>query len=493
MLDVPPPLPGDAPPPLPGVAPPIPLPHEEEAVEQPAAVGKAPPAGRLFPCVNCGAKVAFDPATRSLSCTYCGHHETVAGPGRDEEVVERDFDEYLHKQETNAVPGAGMQTQVRCTGCGAQVLVDENVVTDECPFCGTHIENEPETVAGMLPPESVIPFKLDLRDARDAFGRWLTTLWFAPNALKKLANLGQLSGVYLPYWTYDAMTFTRYRGQRGDDYTVQESYTERDSNGNSVTKTRSVTHTRWSSVAGNVQHFFDDVLICGSKSVPAKLVDKVEPWELPMLEPFKGEFLSGFKTERYVVGLKEGFSRAKSKMEPTIDGLIRRDIGGDRQRIDSKSTQYMGVTFKHCLLPVWVAHYRYFDKLFQILINGRSGKVSGERPYSWVKIAGWVAAALAVIVLIVVLVNGAKKGNGKRKADVPPPDSGRVVTSIYARRVSGVCEPERYRILPHQAVVEIRNTTTREGLRLPPIEHAVKSAPESAATLCMGTTSGTTV
>ena len=414
--DAPPPLPGSAPPPLPGGPPPLPQDAPLEHIEKPPTVAKAAPTGRLFPCVNCGAKVQFDPTSRSLKCPYCGHTQVVAAPEEgQEEVVERDFEEYLAKQEETAPPAEGLESQVRCTGCGAMVIVDEKVVTDDCPFCGTHIENQPESVAGMIPPESLLPFALDLRAARSAFDKWLHSLWFAPTALKKLALLGQLNGVYVPYWTYDAMTFTRYRGQRGEDYTVQETYTERDSNGNNVTRTRSVTRTRWYTVSGEVEHFFDDVLICGSKSLPVKLVLGMEPWNTHELEPYQRDFLSGFRTERYVVGLSEGFGFAKQRMEPTIINNIRADIGGDHQRVDWKNTQYMGVTFKHCLLPVWVAHYRFQEKLYHILVNGRTGKVSGERPYSWAKILSLVFVVLLVLGAILFFASSKSSGKPPRR------------------------------------------------------------------------------
>src|SRR5262249_4871171 len=178
--------------------------------------------------------------------------------------------------------------------------------------------------------------------ARDAFDNWLGSLWFAPTELKKVALLGQLSGVYVPYWTYDAMTYTRYTGERGEDYQETETYTDRDAQGNPVTRTRTVTKTRWYSVSGEVEHFFDDLLVCGSKSVPPHLVSWLEPWDLGKLEAFRADFLSGFKTERYAVGLREGFDEAKAMMEPEITSLIRQDIGGDHQRIATKRTGEVG-------------------------------------------------------------------------------------------------------------------------------------------------------
>src|SRR5262249_14321073 len=150
--------------------------------------------------------------------------------------------------------------------------------------------------------------------------------------------------------------------------------------------TRQVIRTRWTPVSGRVQHFFDDVLICASHSLPEAYPDKLAPWDLDQLEDFRAEFLSGFQTERYAVGLTEGFEEARAIMDAEIEGLCRQDIGGDHQRLDRVKTQHVGVTFKHLLLPMWLAAYRYQDQTYQIVVNGRTGAVVGSRPYSWVKI-----------------------------------------------------------------------------------------------------------
>jgi DNA-directed RNA polymerase subunit RPC12/RpoP len=419
-------------------------------VDKEPTLTKAPPKGKLFPCLNCGAKVEFDPRSRSLKCPYCGFTSKVEDDGGA--VEERDFNEYASKLVKGNVGGiAGRSTQTRCGTCGAMVLLEDKVVTDKCPFCGTHLENKPEAVEGMLPPESLIPFKVDLRHARDSFEKWLGNLWFAPTELRQIANLGQLTGVYLPYWTYDAMTYTKYRGMRGDDYQETEYYTEKDASGNEVQKSRTVTRTNWYPVSGEVQHFFDDVLVCGSKSIPPHLISGLEPWDTGELEPFQDSFLAGLKTERYAVDLKAGLKVAKEMMQPTIHTLIRRDIGGDHQRIEVTDTRYIGVTFKHCLLPVWVASYRYREKLFQILVNGRTGTVSGERPWSWLKILRLVALILLVVALIAALAAVFGKGGGGSGA---PPKGRKADAALRAdERVAGGrgARPDQEEVFgPHQ-------------------------------------------
>jgi DNA-directed RNA polymerase subunit RPC12/RpoP len=374
------------------------IPIAKPVVKEPT-VTKAPPAGRKFPCPSCGARLDFDPSSRGLKCPYCGFEQKISR-GDPDDVAERDYDDYLDREESHgrAIPGRSSET--RCPGCGANVLLEDNVATTTCPFCLTHLEAKPEAAHAMIPPESLLPFAVDLRDARDSFTAWIGSLWFAPTELKKVATLGQLTGVYIPYWTYDANTVTFYDGERGDNYTDTETYT--DSNGR--TQTRTVIRTRWYPVSGEVRHFFDDVLVCASASLPADLIDRSADWNLNKLEPFVPDFLSGFRTERYSVNLRGGYKRAKELMEPTIYRLICQDIGGDHQRVHSKRTRYSAVTFKPLLLPLWVAVYRYREKTYQILVNGRTGRVAGYRPWSAWKIARLVALVLLVAAIIIFLV-----------------------------------------------------------------------------------------
>ncbi len=368
-------------------------------VKKEPVVTKAPPAGRKFPCSSCGARLDFDPTSRGLKCPYCGYEKKIER-GDPAEIAEKDYDDYLDREEANgrAIPGRASET--KCPACGANVLLEDNVATDKCPFCATHLDTQPEAAKAMIPPESLLPFAVDLRNARDAFTAWLGSLWLAPNALKKLAALGQLTGVYLPYWTFDANTVTFYEGERGENYTTTEWYTD----GNGKRQTRTVVRIHWYPVSGEVRHFFDDVLVCASTSLPADLLERVNDWNLSKLEAFRPDYLSGFRTERYAIDLRGGYTGAKERMEPTIYQLVCRDIGGDHQRVHSKRTRYNAITFKPLLLPVWVAVYHYHQKTYQIIVNGRTGRVAGDRPWSAWKIAGLVTLLVALVALIAGLV-----------------------------------------------------------------------------------------
>jgi hypothetical protein len=134
--------------------------------------------------------------------------------------------------------------------------------------------------------------------------------------------------------------------------------------------------------------------------VPGNRLAQLDPWPLDALKPYDPAFLAGYKAQRYVLDLETGFERAKQFMAPVIEGDVRKDIGGDEQRISDLATSYSAITFKHILLPVYIAAYRFNNKVYQVLVNACTGEVQGERPYSAWKIAGLVLLILIVIALI---------------------------------------------------------------------------------------------
>jgi hypothetical protein len=187
-------------------------------------------------------------------------------------------------------------------------------------------------------------------------------------------------------------------GERGTVYFEQESYTE-----NGQQKVRQVERVRWSAVSGQVAVQFSDVLVSASNSVPRSFVNGLAPWKLDLLAPYRYDFVTGFTVEAYQTGLEPGFGLAQQQMEVGIRAAICRDIGGDRQRILTMLPQYSDIAFKHILLPIWLSSYRYADKTYRFVVNGQTGSVQGERPWSAWKIAGAVLAAIIVLVVVAAI------------------------------------------------------------------------------------------
>jgi DNA-directed RNA polymerase subunit RPC12/RpoP len=349
-----------------------------------------------FPCSQCGALLIYKPGTRYLECGYCNNQEPIPVPLAD--ITEHDFrsalNELAQARRTPAIVGSA--ERIRCDACGASFEFDRDIHSGECPYCGQPIVMETGD-RKIFKPQSLLPFKIGEAEARNHFKLWLKSLWFAPTGIKKYARGdNKLAGIYLPYWTYDSDTTTSYSGARGDAYQVPQKVVQV-INGKRVVRTVMVTKLRWTPVRGVVSRFFDDVLIGASRSLPRQITDRLGPWDLDQLVPYQEQYLSGFGSQAYQVELDDGFDRARVVMDGTIRSDIARDIGGDAQRIHSLETRHRDTTFKHILLPIWSAGFRFKEKTFHFVVNARSGKVRGERPYSSWKIG--VAVLVGIIVI----------------------------------------------------------------------------------------------
>jgi len=343
-----------------------------------------------FPCLQCGADARFDPVNAQLVCDYCGHAQPIddAGPWSNP-IRELDFQQALSAD----LPESDWEETrvVTCPDCAAQFELGQETHAAECPFCATPVVTDTGTHRH-IKPRGLLPFGIDEGQAREAMGAWLGKLWFAPNGLDQFARKGRkMQGMYVPFWTFDAQTASSYTGERGTDYYVSRTVTR-----NGKTQTIRERRTQWRSASGRVARFFDDILVMASKSLPQKHIDDLAPWDLPDLEPYLPEYLAGYRAEAYTVELDDGYERARDHMDRVILRDVKFDIGGDRQRVHSVNTKVSDVTFKHILLPVWMAAYKFRGETYRVVINGRSGRVSGQRPWSFWKILLAVLAGLLV-------------------------------------------------------------------------------------------------
>lgn len=348
-----------------------------------------------FPCPSCGADLRYAPELDALKCAHCGYEEKV--PENRGRIPELD----LRAVERNALPASETEALrvAQCPSCGARIEFDADVHARECPFCASPIVTD-TGVERQIKPQALLPFLISETEAREGLKRWLGRLWFAPSDLKAYARADRaLDGIYIPYWTYDAETRSTYTGQRGTAHQVSRPVTVV-VNGRRQTAMQQHVEIRWSPASGRVARTFDDVLVLGARSLPKGFTDRLEPWDLSALTTYDPRFLAGFRAEGYTIPVDEAYGEARAIMNGVIEGDVRRDIGGDQQRVGRVDTDVGALTFKHVLLPIWVAAYRYRGRSFRFVVNGRTGDVQGERPWSSWKIGLAVAVAVLIAVLI---------------------------------------------------------------------------------------------
>lgn len=352
-----------------------------------------------FKCPSCGADMKYDPSSGMLNCAFCNRKEEICAVNED--IEEYDFASAESDQSLNDW-GTDTKT-IQCDNCGGKTVVPANETTASCAFCGSAKVISTDELPG-IKPESLVPFKIDEKNANTLFGAWIKKRKLAPFALKKEYNAGNLKGVYLPYWSYDAKTLSTYTGQAGDYYYDTEMRTVT-VNGLTETKPHRVQKIRWRFVSGTYDKTFDDIIFNDSGNVDQKLIEKIEPFHLNELVKYNARFLAGFSAERYKTGLKAVWERAKAHMSRIIRSDIKAIIkrGCDVVGTVNVCTNYTDIKYKHMLLPVWISSYQFRGKVYNFFVNGQTGEVQGSSPKSALKIsiiAVIIAAVIAALYFI---------------------------------------------------------------------------------------------
>lgn len=386
------------PPPRPAPPPPVTAPPAGPGTSRGAGQRIDDGKGRVFPCGQCGADVEFDIRAQSLKCPYCAHVTEIAkDPQR--RVEEQDYEARVRwlaeKRSGRATARDGDVHEVRCDGCGANVAFHGTLTATHCAFCGAPVQRDKvHDAEDRVPVDGVLPFQVERSAANEALHAWVRSRWFLPGDLKRRGVEAGFTGVYVPYWTFDAFTVNRYTGERGEHYYVSKRVGDR-----TVTERR----TRWYPAAGTFELPFDDVMVVAGSNLPRDLLTRLEPWPVDKCRPFDPQVMAGFLAQTYDVELPAGFREAKERMDDEVRSATRREIGGDEQRIHSLHSVYDAITYKHLLLPVWLLSYRYRDTTYRVVVNAVTGEVQGTRPWSAWKITGFVLGIAAVVGAIALL------------------------------------------------------------------------------------------
>ncbi len=348
-----------------------------------------------FPCPSCGGKLGYSAEKQKIACSYCGYAEDYSRA--NDELIENPLEEAVLAAPKQVVEEIGKKV-FNCSGCGSKFMVESDKVKVSCGFCGSDNVNVEAFDHQYIKPAGIIPFQISKAKATSQFETWIKRGWFHPSKLKRLAVMEDLHGIYIPFWTYDAMTDSNWQGQAGYHY-----YETQRVRVNGQWQQQQVQKTRWKSKSGSLRHFFDDILVVASHGLDQNDINRIFPYKLDQVVNFDPKLMLGWEGEIYDVEVDEGYQRADKIMDRRLYDLCSVQLGGDTQRgLHVQSKKYLK-TFKHIILPLWISSYRYQNKIYHFTINGQTGQIGGKKPISPYKVAIAILAFILIILGVVLL------------------------------------------------------------------------------------------
>ncbi len=358
-----------------------------------------------FKCPNCGGIMKWNIKKRGFMCSSCGtpgeldtdnkkvlEHPLSQYQKREDELTGASVTSTSDNSDAENAP-SNVRRVIYCKTCGSQIEFEANQTAAVCPMCGSS-QVDAKSQAFGIPPDGVVPFMIDEDDAKARFKQWVRHRWFAPSKLKLAYQTGKLTPVYIPIWTYDLDVTATYTGMGGRIVSV------RDGKGNIRSQ------TNWFPVSGTVSERLDDVPVFAGTDKNAKTLSGILPFNTQEGSyPYSPAFLSGVNSERYAFSAVEGFKRVKNQVDAELKARAQNSIiarGFNTATVSRVNADYGDPCYKQILAPVWISNFVYNKKNYTYAINGDTGNICGERPYSPLKIA--VAVLIAAVAVALFLI-----------------------------------------------------------------------------------------
>ena len=380
-----------------------------------------------FHCPQCDGVSAYSAENGGLTCTFCGFYEPP-----QQQVVGKQAEAFEFTVETmeRVAHGWGAERkELSCNRCAARTTFSTDMLTHTCPFCGSNQVVQVKAPQDVLRPRFLVPFSITADDCRQKTAVWLQSSWMLPAKLNRLARTTDYTPIYIPYWTFDATTQAAWKAEVA--HNVQKRVYR-----NGRWQRRTVTEWRWEK--GHVRVDFDDILVQGSQKLSKTLLAKIDDYNLQALVAYDASFLAGLQAQAYDIDLDTAWERGRHTMRTNTKNACKKQASSTRMRNFSMNLAFKDENWRYILLPLYVATYRYGTESYQVLINGQTGELAGQRPVDWKKVllvtGGLLTPAVFLGLLTLILANVA----GAAAAYAPVVGITAVVTFIIGLIIAGV-------------------------------------------------------
>lgn len=332
---------------------------------------------KVYQCLNCKAGLEFDPSSQQWKCHYCFS-----------QFSKEELDSVLIAEE---LPDQTMPEldSYSCSSCGAVLITDGTTAATKCLYCKnpTIIKTR---FSGKFKPDSLIPFRLTKSQAEEIYRQWIAKRFLAPDEFKTQEEIGQITGIYAPFWLFDCQVFANIEGQG----TRVSTWTQGD---------YKYTQTKYYRVVRKGTINYRRIPVDASRKLDDTLMYKIEPYDYDDLTDFSMQYMSGFMAEKYDVEADEAERLMGQRANEYIAERIKETIKGYSSY--TNTTEQITISDQACnysMLPVYLLVNKYQEKEYIFMVNGQTGKVVGDTPVSFSKQLIYAGCVFAAVWLLAV-------------------------------------------------------------------------------------------
>lgn len=338
-------------------------------------------------CANCGDDLLFNPDFGNLICPSCkSKKEIVSKLDLNKHSINKQDNLSSHKN----TDWTNETKSLQCKNCGAVSLLKNYQTSATCPYCETPLVASMQKLEGVK-PDSIIPFKFGKESAVEKFKQSLQKKFFAPKKFKNSIKADEVHAYYFPSFIFDSDCSTIYDGELYEEYEVK------DSDGDTETK------KRYFNIAGTKNTTHSNIAIEASTHLSQFQLNSIKPYNFAEARVYSDDFIYGFSLENYSNSVNETHQQAKTIIKQEIKNSILHDYDYDGVNYLNMNTTYSNEKYSYCVLPLYKINYNYKNKNYTNIMNGQTGKLSGNYPKSGGKIA-LISILISLVFIIPILI-----------------------------------------------------------------------------------------
>ncbi len=308
-------------------------------------------------CPNCGAPAAYDIVRGNYHCAHCGGRVELS----EAQAQRRGF-RSLQQEKIRESAGKYRLMRANCTGCGAELVFEENEALTNCSFCGRSLVRSEYASSEEL-PEMIIPFGITRRDAEQRLLDWCGKNAGREESKNLRSGIGSLQGCYLPYELIRGPVSCR----------VSRMDTAR---------------------TYRCGGYVDNVFVNATRQLDNLLLDAMEPFDLDALEPFDFAYAAGQQIRVRDTGDEELRTRVSGEISEHYAPVVRRTL-------ETKAVDVFTDTDSVLRMPVLLPVYYIRAGETLAAVNGQTGKVSvrADKESHFYFLPWWLKAILATLLI----------------------------------------------------------------------------------------------
>jgi len=331
---------------------------------------------RSLKCPRCGSpNLSDDDASETiLICDSCGYH--FDKPKHTSNM--QSLTAALIKRRSQSVVWVVGSRILKCNGCGAERTLSGSQLSSACPFCGSHQVVEQDALGTLSQPESLVQFRVSKQQALEQVKKATTSGmekfkgFFVDNRINRI----DISGVFLPFWLFDAMVDITHSYERVENNAQKGAGMFRLGGGDMGglgNMMGGMSHKRL--ITDKLNDAALNLPIPAFKQPPTALVMRVCRYDYGQAVDYSPDYIAQHAAELYSID----FDKASMDARGTISEMMRRKHHRDdgAYKTINIATMMTQASFRLLLLPMWaVTIFEKDGDVRPVLVNGQTGQVA---------------------------------------------------------------------------------------------------------------------